>query len=189
MIGGLSIAENLVLDQFDRPPFGRHGALDVKAIAANAQTQIKAFDVRVGSASAPISTLSGGNAQKVILARELSRDLRLLIAANPTRGLDVGSVETVHAEILAERDKGVPVLVASTELDEIAVLADRVAVMYRGRILGVVPGDTSREVLGLMMAGVPLEKALSATPPAPKPAAAPGSGAAPKPDAARGGPA
>ncbi|MDR2381797.1 MAG: ABC transporter ATP-binding protein [Bifidobacteriaceae bacterium] len=159
MISALSIAENLVLDQFDRPPFGHFGALDVKAINQNATTQIKAFDVRAGSALDPISTLSGGNAQKVILARELSRELRLLIAANPTRGLDVGSIETVHAEILEERNKGIPVIVASTELDEIAALADRIAVMYRGRILGVVPGDTPREVLGLMMAGVPLEAA------------------------------
>jgi simple sugar transport system ATP-binding protein len=165
MIGGMSIAENLVLDQFDRPPFGRHGALNVKAIQANAATQIKAFDVRVGSAADAISTLSGGNAQKVILARELSKELRLLIAANPTRGLDVGSIETVHAEILAERDKGVPVVVASTELDEIAALADRIAVMYRGRVVGVVSGDTSREALGLMMAGVSMAKALGESPP------------------------
>ncbi|MDR1118530.1 MAG: ABC transporter ATP-binding protein [Bifidobacteriaceae bacterium] len=169
MVGGMSIAENLVLDQFDRPPFAHFGALDVKAVNANAATQIKAFDVRVGAAADTISTLSGGNAQKVILARELSRDLRLLVAANPTRGLDVGSIETVHREILAERDKGVPVLVASTEQDEIAAIADRIAVMYRGRVVGVVGADTSREALGLMMAGVPAAKALAqgAGPPGP----------------------
>ncbi|MDR0626540.1 MAG: ABC transporter ATP-binding protein, partial [Bifidobacteriaceae bacterium] len=161
MIAAFSIAENLVLDQFDQPPFGRHGALRVGVIARNAATQIKAFDVRVGSAQDAISTLSGGNAQKVILARELSKDLKLLIAAQPTRGLDVGSIETVHAQILAQRDAGTPVLLVSTELDEIAALADRIAVMYRGRILGIVPGDTPRDVLGLMMAGVPMERALA----------------------------
>jgi simple sugar transport system ATP-binding protein len=166
MIGEFSIAENLVLDQFDEPPFGRHGALKVRAIARNAVTQIKAFDVRVGSADDPIATLSGGNAQKVILARELSKDLKLLIAAQPTRGLDVGSIETVHAQILAQRDRGAPVLLVSTELDEIEALADRVAVMYRGRILGIVPSGTPRDVLGLMMAGVPLEQAMTAGQPA-----------------------
>ncbi|MDR1393150.1 MAG: ABC transporter ATP-binding protein [Bifidobacteriaceae bacterium] len=162
MVGGLAISENLVLDQFEYPPFGRYGALDYKAINSNADAQIKAFDVRVGSPNDPISTLSGGNAQKVIVARELSRELRLLVVANPTRGLDVGSIETVHAEILAERAKGVPVLLASTELDEITVLADRIAVMYRGRLVGIVPGDTSRDALGLMMAGVEQGKALAA---------------------------
>ncbi|MDR1186944.1 MAG: ABC transporter ATP-binding protein [Bifidobacteriaceae bacterium] len=165
MIGGFTIAENLVLDQFDEPPFGHYGVLQVGAIARNATTQIKAFDVRVGSPNDPISTLSGGNAQKVILARELSKDLKLLIAAQPTRGLDVGSIETVHAQILSQRDLGTPVLLVSTELDEIEALADRIAVMYRGRILGIVPGGTSRDVLGLMMAGVPAERALAGADP------------------------
>jgi simple sugar transport system ATP-binding protein len=162
MISGFSISENLILDQFDRPPFAAFGSLRMRVIAANASKQIKAFDVRVGSSNDAIGTLSGGNQQKVILARELSKpELRLLIVAQPTRGLDVGSIETVHAEILETRDRGVPVLLISTELDEIAALADRIAVMYRGQILGIVPGDTGRDVLGLMMAGVPLETALA----------------------------
>ena len=97
--------------------------------------------------------LSGGNQQKVVLARELGRELRLLVAAQPTRGLDVGSIEFVHTRIVATRDSGVPVIVVSTELDEVVALADRIAVMYRGGIVGIVPGDTPRDVLGLMMAG------------------------------------
>ena len=102
---------------------------------------------------APVGTLSGGNQQKVVLARELSRDLSLLVAAQPTRGVDVGSIEFIHKRIVETRDAGVPVIVVSTELDEVAALADRIMVMYRGRIVGIVPGDTPREVLGLMMAG------------------------------------
>jgi ABC-type uncharacterized transport system ATPase subunit len=100
-----------------------------------------------------VGTLSGGNQQKVVLARELSRPLRLFVAAQPTRGLDVGSIEFVHERIVATRDAGTAVIVISTELDEVAALADRIMVMYRGRIVGIVPGDTPRSVLGLMMAG------------------------------------
>ena len=100
-----------------------------------------------------VGRLSGGNQQKVVLARELSRKLRLFVAAQPTRGLDVGSIEFVHEQIVATRDAGVPVIVVSTELDEVVALADRIAVMYRGRIVGIVKGDTPRDVLGLMMAG------------------------------------
>jgi simple sugar transport system ATP-binding protein len=106
--------------------------------------------------------LSGGNQQKVVLARELSRGLRLFVAAQPTRGLDVGSIEFVHTRIVATRDEGLPVIVVSTELDEVVALADRIAVMYRGAIVGIVPGTTPRDLLGLMMAGeVPPELAAS----------------------------
>ncbi len=90
----------------------------------------------------------------------MSRPLRLFIASQPTRGLDVGSIEFVHRRIVQERDNGTPVIIVSTELDEVLALADRIAVMYRGRVVGVVPGDTDRDVLGLMMAGVPLEEAV-----------------------------
>ena len=93
------------------------------------------------------------------MARELSRDLRLLVAAQPTRGVDVGSIEFIHKQIVATRDAGVPVLVVSTELDEVAALADRIMVLYRGRVVGIVPADTPREVLGLMMAGERPEEA------------------------------
>ena len=116
--------------------------------------------MRAQGIETPVGRLSGGNQQKVVLARELSRDLRLFVAAQPTRGLDVGSIEFVHKRIVATRDAGIPVIVVSTELDEVVALADRIAVMYRGGIVGIVPGDTPRDVLGLMMAGeVPEEVA------------------------------
>ena len=109
--------------------------------------------MRAPSISTHANKLSGGNQQKVVVARELSRDLRLLVAAQPTRGVDVGSIEFIHTQIVAARDSGVPVLVISTELDEVVALADRIMVLYRGRIVGIVPPDTPREVLGLMMTG------------------------------------
>jgi simple sugar transport system ATP-binding protein len=108
-----------------------------------------------------LSTLSGGNQQKVVLARELSRELRLLIASQPTRGVDVGSIEFIHERIVAERDQGTPVVIVSTELDEVQALADRIAIMYRGRFVGIVAPDTPRRVLGLMMAGVSYEEAMA----------------------------
>ena len=109
--------------------------------------------MRAQSIDTPVGTLSGGNQQKVVLARELSRELRLLVTAQPTRGLDVGSIEFVHKRIVEARDSGIPVIVVSTELDEVDALADRIAVMYRGGIVGIVPGGTDRETLGIMMAG------------------------------------
>jgi simple sugar transport system ATP-binding protein len=114
---------------------------------------MKEFDIRAQSIRELVGQLSGGNQQKVVLARELSRDLHLLVAAQPTRGLDVGSIEFVHTRIVAARDSGIPVVVVSTELDEVITLADRIAVMYRGGLVAIVPGTTSRESLGLMMAG------------------------------------
>jgi simple sugar transport system ATP-binding protein len=159
LVASFSIAENLVLDQYDRPPFARLGVLRPGVIAANATAKVAEFDVRTGSVDDAASTLSGGNQQKVVLARELSRPLRLLVASQPTRGLDVGSIEFVHARIVAERDKGTPVILVSTELDEVVALADRILVMYRGRVIGIVPANTDRDVLGLMMAGVPAAEA------------------------------
>jgi ABC-type uncharacterized transport system ATPase subunit len=149
-----SVAENLVLDMYDHPPFGNAFQLDRKAIAASAAKRVEQFDIRTSSAEAAVSTLSGGNQQKVVVAREMSRPLRLLIASQPTRGVDVGSIEFIHNQIVHERDIGTAVLVVSSELEEIYSLADRIAVMYRGRILAIVPPDTPREELGLLMAGV-----------------------------------
>jgi len=159
IIAPFSVAENLILDLHDQPPFARGIALDPTKVAASAERTVEEFDVRLTSIQDPISTLSGGNQQKVVLARELSRPLRLLIASQPTRGLDVGSIEFVHKRIIAERDKGTPVLLISTELDEVLAVADRILVLYRGRIVGIVPQKTDRDVLGLMLAGVPLEEA------------------------------
>lgn len=159
VIAGFTVAENLVLDMYDTPPFASGMSMKPGVVRSNAEERAVEFDVRLTSVTDPISTLSGGNQQKVVVARELSRPLRLLVASQPTRGLDVGSIEFMHNRIVEERDKGTPVVIVSTELDEVAALADRVAVMYRGRIVGVVDGDTDREVLGLMMAGVPLADA------------------------------
>ncbi|MGH7611188.1 MAG: heme ABC transporter ATP-binding protein, partial [Candidatus Dormibacteria bacterium] len=121
--------------------------------------RVKEFDIRTASVDAAASTLSGGNQQKVVLAREFSRPLRLLIASQPTRGLDVGSTETVHRRLVAERDRGAAVLLISTELDEVVALGDRIAVMYRGAISGYAQPDTPREQIGLLMAGVQGEAA------------------------------
>ncbi len=161
IVGTFSVEENLVLDLFDRPPYSRGGALNRAAIRDNAEQRVVEFDVRTQTVEVPAGNLSGGNQQKVVLAREMSRPLRLLIASQPTRGLDVGSIEFVHKRVVEERDNGTPVIIVSTELDEVLALADRIAVMYRGRIVGVVPGDTDRDVLGLMMAGVPLDEAVA----------------------------
>jgi simple sugar transport system ATP-binding protein len=153
LVPEFTIAENLMLDRSDGEPFVRFGALQLKELAAFAQAKLAEYDVRAQSIHTRVGRLSGGNQQKVVLARELSRDLRLLVAAQPTRGLDVGSIEFVHEQIVAARDAGIPVMVVSTELDEVVALADRIAVMYRGRIVGIVPADTPRDELGLMMAG------------------------------------
>ena len=153
LVAEFTIAENLMLDRYHTPPFVKGGTLQLNFLAQFAEEKIKEFDVRAQGIGTLVGRLSGGNQQKVVLARELSRDLRLLVAAQPTRGLDVGSIEFVHTRIVAARDAGVPVIVVSTELDEVVALADRIAVMYRGSIVGIVPGDTPRAVLGLMMAG------------------------------------
>ncbi|GGK84031.1 ABC transporter ATP-binding protein [Mangrovihabitans endophyticus] len=149
-----TVAENLVLDTYDRAPYGNAVKLNPAAIAAAARERVEQFDIRTSSPDAPVSTLSGGNQQKVVVAREMSRPLRLFIAAQPTRGVDVGSIEFIHGRIVRERDSGAAVLVVSSELDEVVALADRVAVMYRGRVLAVVDPQTPREELGLLMAGV-----------------------------------
>jgi simple sugar transport system ATP-binding protein len=153
LVSDFTIAENLVLDLYDQPPFGGVFALDLDAIEANGRARVAEFDIRTPSADLPAGSLSGGNQQKVVVARTLSRELKLLIAAQPTRGVDVGAMEFIHRRIVDERDAGRPVVIVSTELDEITALADRIAVMYRGKIVGIVPPDTSREELGLLMAG------------------------------------
>ena len=153
LVGSFSIAENLVLDTHARPPFGARGALNLAAVRDNAEQRIEEFDIRTQSARAEASTLSGGNQQKVVLARELSRPLRLLVVAQPTRGLDVGSMEFVHRRIVEERDKGTAVVLISTELDEVLGLADRIGVMYRGKIIGELPAGASPQEIGLLMAG------------------------------------
>jgi general nucleoside transport system ATP-binding protein len=153
LIGSFSVAENLILDMYDSPPFASRRALKLPAIAANAAELIGEFDVRAGSPATSAGTLSGGNQQKVILARELGREHKVLIASQPTRGLDVGSIEFVHRRIVDQRDHGVAVLIVSSELDEIYALADRIAVMYEGEITGVRDPDVPAAELGRLMAG------------------------------------
>ena len=158
LVGEFTIAENLMLDRANGAPFVKRGALQLKYLAEFATETSQEFDIRSQGILSKATELSGGNQQKVVLARELSRDLTFFLAAQPTRGIDVGSIEFVHKRIVATRDAGVPVIVVSTELDEVTALADRIAVMYRGGIVGIVPGDTPRQILGLMMAGeVPAE--------------------------------
>jgi simple sugar transport system ATP-binding protein len=154
LIGSFSIAENLILNTHDVEPFAKFGQLSKSAIASNASERVKEFDIRTQSINDSASSLSGGNKQKVVLARELSRNVKVVVASQPTRGLDVGSIEFVHERILAERASGRAILLISTELDEVIALADRIAVIYRGEILGIVEPSVTREKLGLMMAGV-----------------------------------
>ena len=162
-VSTFTVAENLILNHFAEPPYARGNAMDLTKVRQNAAHRIAEFDIRTQSIEATVSSLSGGNQQKVVLARELSRPLALLVASQPTRGLDVGAIEFIHKRLVEERDRGTAVVIVSTELDEVVALADRVAVMYRGRIVGIVPPDTSREVLGLMMAGVPTDEAFAST--------------------------
>lgn len=154
LIASFSIEENLILDLHDLPPFAKGPQILQSVVAESAKKQVAEFDIRAQSAKDPASSLSGGNKQKVVLARELSRPVKLVVASQPTRGLDVGSIEFVHERMIAERDSGRAVLLFSTELDEVAALADRIAVMYRGEFIAIVSADTSREELGLLMAGV-----------------------------------
>jgi simple sugar transport system ATP-binding protein len=153
LVGGFTIAENMMLNRSHGEPFVRHGSLRLDELQTFASEKLQEYDVRAPGITTLANQLSGGNQQKLVVARELSRDLRLLVAAQPTRGVDVGSIEFIHKQIVAGRDAGVPVLVVSSELDEVVALADRIMVLYRGRVVGVVPSDTPREVLGLMMTG------------------------------------
>jgi general nucleoside transport system ATP-binding protein len=149
------IADNLVLSTYYHAPFAHGVRVDAEAIDQNAQRLVKEFDVRTPSTLTPASSLSGGNQQKVVVAREFSRPIKLLIAAQPTRGLDVGSIEFIHNGIIRQRDEGVAVLVVSAELDEILALSDRIAVMFKGQIIAIVPAaEATREGLGLLMAGI-----------------------------------
>jgi simple sugar transport system ATP-binding protein len=148
------VADNMVLSTYDEPPFASGPVMQEGAITRFAAKLIKRFDVRTPSARTLVGNLSGGNQQKVIIARELSRPLRLLIASQPTRGLDVGSIEFIHRQILAERDEGRAVLLVSAELDEILALSDRIGVLYRGQLVALLPRrEATRERLGLLMAG------------------------------------
>ncbi|MCX6044726.1 MAG: ATP-binding cassette domain-containing protein, partial [Chloroflexi bacterium] len=155
MVDPYSVADNLVLNTYYQRPFASGLTIVKQAIRRHAEQLMKQFDVRTPSAETPGGDLSGGNQQKMVVAREFSRPIQLLIAAQPTRGIDVGSIEFIHKQIIARRDEGVAVLVVSSELDEIMALADRIVVMYKGEIIDIVPrAQATREALGLLMAGV-----------------------------------
>jgi general nucleoside transport system ATP-binding protein len=153
LVGPFSVAENLILDMYDQAPYSSGINLNLAAIRANAAARIAEFDIRTGSGATAAGTLSGGNQQKVILAREVGREHKVLIASQPTRGLDVGSIEFVHRRIIQQRDHGVAVIIVSSELDEIYALADRIAVMYEGKITGFRDPDVTAIELGRLMAG------------------------------------
>ncbi len=149
------ISANMVLSTYYLPPFAKGVVIQDEAVENAAAERVKQFDVRAPGIQTPVGSLSGGNQQKVIVAREFSRPIKLLVASQPTRGLDVGSIEYIHNRIIQKRDDGVAVLLVSPELDEIMALSDRIAVMYRGRIVAVVDADAAtKEYLGLLMAGV-----------------------------------
>ncbi len=154
LVGSFPVAANLVLNQIGNRPFSRGWRVDRRAVRRHAAALVDEFDVRTPSIDTTASTLSGGNQQKVIIAREFFHGDRLLVLSQPTRGLDVGSIQYIHRQVVAKRDEGVAVLLNSSELDEVLALADRIAVIYRGRIVGMVDrADASRELVGLLMAG------------------------------------
>jgi simple sugar transport system ATP-binding protein len=152
-VGSFSVRDNLVLDLVRTDRYSRGPALRLDAMDRNARERVEEFDIRTESPDTPVSALSGGNQQKVVVARELSRPLRALVAAQPTRGVDVGSVEFIHQRVIEARDQGAAVVLVSTELDEIYALSDRIAVMHDGRVVGEVSPAVSREEIGLLMAG------------------------------------
>jgi simple sugar transport system ATP-binding protein len=155
MIREFTVAENLILREFDQPPYARAGFLNRGAIQRNSRELVKSYNVKTPSLETPAKNLSGGNIQKVILAREISRRPQVIIAAQPTRGLDIGATEYVHARLLEQREQGTATLLISEDLDEILALSDRILVIFEGRIMGDVPrAEATAEKLGLLMAGV-----------------------------------
>jgi simple sugar transport system ATP-binding protein len=158
LVGPFPLTDNLVLNTYYVSPFAHGIVRDEAEVSRNAEELVAKFDIRAPGIFVRTSSLSGGNQQKTIVAREFSRPIKLLVAAQPTRGLDVGSIEFIHNQIVSKRDEGVAVLLVSAELDEIMSLADRIAVMYAGQIVGVMPADQAdRQTLGLLMAGAQID--------------------------------
>ncbi len=161
LVTGYSIADNMVLNSYYLHPFARGLVRNEEAIEHEAARLVEKFDVRTPGIQTSVGSLSGGNQQKVIVAREFSRQVKLIIAAQPTRGIDVGSIEFIHSQLVLLRDQGAAVLLVSAELDEILALSDRIAVMYRGQVIATLPREeATRENLGLLMAGVEREEEL-----------------------------
>jgi simple sugar transport system ATP-binding protein len=155
-----SVAANLLMGRQDRPPWSRHGVIDRRHLDRAARGLIERFDIRTRGPDAIVRSLSGGNIQKVVLAREFSGEATFLLVDQPTRGVDIGATEAIHGEIMRQRDAGKAILLISVQLDELIALADRILVMFAGRIMGELDGDgASEEALGTLMAGVPLDGA------------------------------
>ena len=154
LIAQMTVAENFILDTYHREPYSRRGALQAVAIKEGAERGVADYDVRTPSIETLAGSLSGGNQQKVVVAREFSRPVKLVVAAQPTRGLDVGSIEYIHKRMVEQRDQGAAVLIVSTELDEVLAVGDRIAIMLGGRIVGVVAGaEATYERVGMLMGG------------------------------------
>ena len=148
------MSENYILDTYHRQPYSTGGRLDLDAIAKARQVGVRDFDIRTPSIHTLAGSLSGGNQQKVVVAREFSRPVKLVIASQPTRGLDVGSIEYIHKRIVEQRDAGAAILIVSTELEEVIAVGDRVAVMYGGQIVGILEGEAATfEAVGMLMGG------------------------------------
>jgi general nucleoside transport system ATP-binding protein len=154
LINFMTVAENYILDTYHREPYSKRGVFDLKAVSEGAAKGVKDFDIRTPSIQTFAGSLSGGNQQKVVVAREFSVPVQLVIAAQPTRGLDVGSIEYIHRRLVEQRDAGAAILIVSTELDEVLAVGDRIAVMFDGRIVGILAGDEATyENLGMLMGG------------------------------------
>ncbi len=154
LISTMTVAENYILDTYHREPYSRRGIFDLKMVDERAAQGVKDFDIRTPSIETLAGSLSGGNQQKVVVAREFSVPVKLVLAAQPTRGLDVGSIEYIHRRLVEQRDAGAAILIVSTELDEVLAVGDRIAVMFEGRIVGMLSGeDATYEQLGLLMGG------------------------------------
>ncbi|MCS6843180.1 MAG: ABC transporter ATP-binding protein [Caldilineales bacterium] len=163
-----SVLENMFLLDHASPKYTHGIFLDFRRMREHAAALVKEYTVKTPSLETPIKNLSGGNIQKTIMARELSREPRVLVAAQPSRGIDIGATEYIHQRLLEQRASGQAILLISEDLDEVQALSDRIAVMYEGRIVGIVGrGQATAEQLGLMMAGVPMEEAMGAAPTAP----------------------
>jgi simple sugar transport system ATP-binding protein len=154
LIGYMTVAENYILDSYHKAPYSKYGIFDLKAVRERAARGVKDFDIRTPSIDTYAISLSGGNQQKVVVAREFSVPVQLVVAAQPTRGLDVGSIEYIHRRLVEQRDAGAAILIVSTELDEVLAVGDRIAVMFNGRIVGILAGDDATyENIGLLMGG------------------------------------
>jgi len=148
-----SVAENAILETHAQPPLAKWGVLNFAQIHEHCTKLVREYDVKTPSLDTPVKSLSGGNIQKLILARELDREPRVLLAAQPTRGVDIGATEYIHKRLVEQRANGTAILLISEDLEEVRALSDRIAVMYEGQIVGIVPPNRTVEDLGLMMAG------------------------------------